>query len=327
MPKVSIVVPVYNTQDCLKETLNSIRQQTLRDIEIILIDDGSTDQSGQICDEYAKEDDRIKVVHQRNQGVSIARNTGIDIAEGDYIGFVDSDDLLHKDMYEVMYQNAINNNADISMISTVLRNLKGKEIYLYNTKRKYIWNQDEALIQFFDSKRFNIAVYTKLFRKDIAKNIQFEEGKAINEDKSFIYQAIKNANIICFEDVCKYIYIKRENSASTTKFNRKKFDAIYFANKIYQDVNDENYDDYLKELAFADMIITKMLILRAMYRDKTATKRYFLEKKEILQEIRMINMKKYKYRFSKQKKIEIFLLKYMEFMYKPIVKIFDLLFR
>ena len=115
MSKVSIVVPIYNVEKYLEQCIDSIINQTLKDIEIILVDDGSPDNCPQICDDYAKKDSRIKVVHKKNGGLSSARNAGIEVATGDYIGFVDSDDYIELDMYEKMYSIAIENNVDFVM--------------------------------------------------------------------------------------------------------------------------------------------------------------------------------------------------------------------
>lgn len=113
MPKVSVIVPVYNVENYIRKCLDSIISQTLKDIEIILVDDGSEDNSGKICDEYAEKDSRIIVIHQKNNGLSNARNTGLNIASGEYIGFVDSDDYIKSEMYSEMYQTAEKTDADM----------------------------------------------------------------------------------------------------------------------------------------------------------------------------------------------------------------------
>ena len=326
MPKVSVIVPVYNAEKYLKETVNAIQMQTLKELEIILVDDGSTDESSKICDELAKKDNRIKVVHQKNQGVSVARNTGMDLAEGDFIGFADADDLMEKDMYEIMYENAIKNNADLSMVSPIVKNLNGKIKYFNNTKVCYLWNSREALSNFFKGNVFNIATYTKLLRKDLAQKVRFEKGKAIHEDKFFTYQAIKNAKRIFFEDICKYIYIKRENSASTSKFSKKKFDAVYFAEKIFEDIKLTEDEELIKE-AYVDTYMTKLLILRGIYRDKDAKKEFINEKEKLIKDIKKIDLRKYKKQFPKEKILEILIIQKFTIIYSLIVKVFDILFR
>ena len=114
MPKVSIIVPVYKVGPYLAKCIDSILSQTLTDFELILVDDGSPDSCGEICDGYAKKDERIKVIHKQNGGLSSARNAGLDIAKGEYIGFVDSDDYIEHDMYEFLYKNSVQYDTDIA---------------------------------------------------------------------------------------------------------------------------------------------------------------------------------------------------------------------
>lgn len=121
MKKLSIIIPVYNTGNYLHKCIKSVLSQKLSDFELILVDDGSKDNSGAICDEYAKQDNRIKVIHKENEGVSITRNRGIEIAEGEYIGFVDSDDWIEEDMYETLYNLAVSKECEIVMCDTVTK--------------------------------------------------------------------------------------------------------------------------------------------------------------------------------------------------------------
>lgn len=116
IPKISIIVPVYNVELFLHKCIISILSQTFKDFELILINDGSTDKSGEICDVYSQKDSRIKVIHKKNEGQSSARNKGLEIARGDYIGFVDSDDWIEQDMYKTLYESSIKANADIAVI-------------------------------------------------------------------------------------------------------------------------------------------------------------------------------------------------------------------
>ena len=121
MVQLSIIMPIYNTGKYLHKCIKSILSQTLTNFELILVDDGSVDESGQICDEYAAKDARIKVIHKKNEGVSIARNTGIEVAAGEYIGFIDSDDWIESDMYEKLYNLAKSKECDIVMCDTVTK--------------------------------------------------------------------------------------------------------------------------------------------------------------------------------------------------------------
>lgn len=122
LPLISIIVPVYNVKDYVEKCLDSICGQTYKNLEIVVVDDGSTDGSGEICDTYAQKDPRVKVIHRENRGVSAVRNEGLDIALGEYIGFVDGDDWIDSDMYEFLYELLIVNEADISVCSHYIEN-------------------------------------------------------------------------------------------------------------------------------------------------------------------------------------------------------------
>lgn len=130
---ISIIIPVYNVERYLRECIDSIIAQTYKNLEIILVDDGSSDKSGEICDEYSKKDSRIKVIYKKNGGLSDARNVALDIAKGDYIGFIDSDDYIEKDMFQILYNLAEEYNAEISSIS-FYKMLENKVISVRNSR-------------------------------------------------------------------------------------------------------------------------------------------------------------------------------------------------
>ena len=128
-PKISIIVPVYKVEPYIHKCIDSILNQTFKEFELILVDDGSPDNCGNICDEYAKKDNRVRVIHKENGGISSARNIGLDVSNGEYIGFVDSDDYIKLDMYERLYNSCKVNNADISIIGTIEVDENGKKLY------------------------------------------------------------------------------------------------------------------------------------------------------------------------------------------------------
>lgn len=326
MSKISIIVPIYNVDKYLEETINSIINQTLKEIEIILVNDGSTDNSGKICDELKKKDNRIKVIHKENMGVSAARNSGLKIATGEFVGFVDSDDIVCNDMYETLYNNAIENKVDISMVSPVIKELNGNIKYFNNTGKKFIWNREEALKNFFKGNVFNIAVYTKIFKREKYENIIFEEEKSVHEDKYYTFQCILNSDRVFFEDVCKYNYIKRENSISTSKFSKRKFDVIYFGEKIYNDIIKFNIEN-LKEDAYINLYLSKLQILRGIVRNKENRREFKEEEIKLINEIKLFELKKYKNKLSKQKQLEFMIVQKYTKLYSMVVKTFDTIFK
>jgi len=210
-PKISVIVPVYNVEKYIERCIQSLLNQTYNNLEILLIDDGSSDKSGTICDEYELIDKRIRAIHKPNGGVSESRNKGIDIATGDYLAFVDSDDFLHPEMYETLYRNISEINADISICAFTNvydSNSPADE----NPEKIYLASNVEALGMFFtfDVVKMTV-VWNKLYKKELFDEIRFPEGK-VREDEVFSYQIIFKAEIISISTRCLYYYFQRDDS-------------------------------------------------------------------------------------------------------------------
>jgi len=228
---ISVIVPIYNVEKYLSKCIESIINQTYKDLEIILVNDGSLDNCPRICDEYAKKDNRIKVIHKENGGVSTARNIGLDKALGDYIFFVDSDDYLDLRMIEVLYNNMKKYKADISMCNyirvdnydvKVSNNEEQIEIYsniqalnrLY--KDTYTFHEDYALF---------IAPWNKLYKKELFDNLRYPIGK-IYEDGATIYKVLYKSNKIVHTNQILYYYYQSPNSISRKKFDKTRLDRL-----------------------------------------------------------------------------------------------------
>lgn len=239
MAKVSIVVPVYNVARQMRETMQALREQTLKDIEIILVDDGSTDESGRICDELAAEDGRFVVIHTENRGVCAARNTGIAAAGGEYIGFCDSDDMPDEDMYETLLDLICTNNTDMAMVQSMVVYEDGSTFSVAKNSGLHLYEDNSELIKKFLMGRFGTAVYKMLFKAELAKSVSFEEGRKINEDKMFVFEAMRRVKSACYLDKNKYRYYRRYGSSSFSEFSEKYFDGIYFSEKINKAVREE----------------------------------------------------------------------------------------
>lgn len=206
---ISVVVPVYNVEPYLKECLESIINQTYRDLEIILIDDGSTDKSGDICDEYGKKDERIIVIHQNNQGSASAKNAGLRKSSGEYLAFVDSDDFLQEDAYEFMVKQLEEYCADI--IQGCFRKVYQK---FYRDVNKIIEMQILDTFEFLElfTKDWTCGLlWDKLYKRDIFKDIYFKEGHKI-DDEFFTYKGVMNSKKIL--RVPHYIYNYRQRISS-----------------------------------------------------------------------------------------------------------------
>jgi len=194
MPVITIIVPVYNTEKYLRRCIDSILAQTFTDFECIIVNDGSPDNCHAICDEYAAKDSRIVVVHQKNAGVSAARNAGLDIARGEWIGFVDSDDWCDPDMFRVLYDNAINYDADVSICAIREITSDGKEKEYAKNKLK-IYNGQEAILKMLSTENsFNLYCFNKLIKQKLLSenDLRFDMSIQYDEDLLFIYEVLKN---------------------------------------------------------------------------------------------------------------------------------------
>lgn len=233
MCEISIVVPVYNAEPYVENTVKSILAQTFADYELIIIDDGSTDSSSLICDRMAQLDARIKVIHQPNGGVCAARNKGIEVATGDYLCFIDADDYIEPNMLQVLYDNAIEHDVDISCCGIVQTTLQGVRNDGYCTGERVLVTDMEYLIkQFFVDPTYKEVLYgpsNKIIRADIVKSTEFDKAFRIGEDLLFNFRCLEKATSFYFDNQGLYHYIKREGSATTSAFSEKRFDYIYVA--------------------------------------------------------------------------------------------------
>ena len=209
-PKVSVIIPVYKVEPWLRECMDSVINQTLKEIEIICVDDGSPDNCGKILDEYASKDNRITVIHQKNQGVSVARNTGLELAHGEYITFVDSDDYIELDTYEKTYQLAKKDNVDILQFQ-FHRFTDGKDI----PSSRQMEVLDAPIISASSViKKISPHVWNKLFKAEIIQKdkLRFIPKVTIGEDIIFSYMALAHAEKIKIIQAQLYKYRIRPNS-------------------------------------------------------------------------------------------------------------------
>ncbi|WP_456068532.1 glycosyltransferase [Eubacterium sp.] len=216
--KVSIIVPVYNVEEYLNRCIDSLLKQTLKEIEIILVDDGSTDSSPQICDEYEKNNSNIKVLHLENGRPARARNKGIEIAQGEYIGFADSDDYCHVEQFEKLYQNAKDNNSDIAMCSFFVDSIKGLEPIIIPFKQLYNSNEEikNSVIKCFYGEYVHglNSLWIKIFKRSMLldNKIKMDESLMRAEDMWFIFDALKVSNVFSFISDNLYYYYQNDSS-------------------------------------------------------------------------------------------------------------------
>ncbi|HDT8050800.1 TPA: glycosyltransferase, partial [Enterococcus faecalis] len=172
MPKISIIVPVYNVEKYLEKCVRSILAQTFTDFELILVDDGSPDSSGAMCDQFAEQDQRVKVIHKENGGLSDARNAGIEIATGEYLGFVDSDDYIADDMYETLYNQIVTYEAELATVG-MIDVYENRESRLTDKKEIKILSQNEAIQAVLDSTDVYAYAVNKLYKKELFNKVRY----------------------------------------------------------------------------------------------------------------------------------------------------------
>lgn len=235
--KISIIMPVYNVGEYLPKTIESVLNQTFTDFELLLIDDGSTDNSGEICDEYAKKDERIRSFHKSNGGASTARNYGLDRAKADIIGFMDSDDLISENMYESLYRSLISNDADMSMCR-LLDCYGGKIPQFEPCVKDEVFSQEEAIKEIFIAKRASVWPVNKLYKKTLFDNVRYPVGK-ITEDGYIILDLLSQCRRVVLVNDAVYYYMHRENSVTTTKFSSKNYSTIEAWERNYQIVKEK----------------------------------------------------------------------------------------
>lgn len=235
---ITVVVPVYNVEKCLGRCIDSIIKQTYNNIEIILVDDGSTDSSGKICDSYSNQDNRIKVIHKQNGGLSDARNKGIDIAKGKYITFVDSDDFIALDMISFLYESIKKNNADISTCSGIMF-WDGDELKVYNENTEQVYDGKEALEKYLYQKKITNSAWGKLYNISLFKKIRYPNGK-LCEDLGTTYMLLGEANKVVINTCKKYYYYQRENSIMHKNVDDRRMITMEFSDDIIDYVSN-NY--------------------------------------------------------------------------------------
>lgn len=223
---VSVIVPIYKVEPFIHKCVDSIVSQTYRNLDIILVDDGSPDNCGIIADQYANSDSRITVIHKENGGLSDARNAGLKIAKGDFIVFVDSDDYINENYVDKMLSLCIENAADIAVCShsfyDEIGNLWGNEV---GKKKIQILDGVEASKIILYQKGYDVSAWGKIYKKSVFANLFFPKGLNF-EDIPTTYQAFMKSNKVIFTNEKFYYYQIRANSIETEKFNYKKLDGI-----------------------------------------------------------------------------------------------------
>lgn len=223
--KVSVIIPVYNVEKYLRECVDSVINQTYKNLEIILVDDGSPDNCGKICDEYAEIDSRVKVIHKQNGGASSARNSGIEIASGEYIGFVDGDDVIESDMYEFLLNLLVDCGADIARCGMARESNGKRDVWGDDNSTVIVRNNQEGICDVGEANGIlPVSPCNKLYKAEVVNSLRFDDRFVYAEDTLFNYYAAckSEKTVIC--DKIKYHYIANPDSASHKVFCKERFD-------------------------------------------------------------------------------------------------------
>lgn len=313
---LSIVIPAYNIEQYIARCLDSLIHQTYNNLEIIVVDDGSKDNTPAILDEYALKDKRIKVIHKVNEGVSIARLTGMKECHGDYIGFVDGDDTVDNDMFELLMNNALKYNADISHCGYVMDFPDGHSDKYYGTCKIVVQDNETGLRDILSGQFIEPGLWNKIYKKElIHKLIQCDimDYSIKNfEDLLVNYLLFKESNISIYEDVCKYHYILRKSSAATGISKNKLTDPLKVMKIILDDIKD---NDNLYNIVYnRNVYILIQNATQSLYKDIKKEAQILLKK-----EINNFN----KYNLSKKTKYMAIGVTYLYPIYFIVRKLYE----
>ncbi|MBQ2835559.1 MAG: glycosyltransferase [Clostridia bacterium] len=311
---ISVIVPIYNVEKYVKRCIDSIINQTYTNLEIILVDDGSPDNCGKICDEYAEKDARIKVIHKENGGLSDARNAGIDIAKGEYIAFVDSDDFIATNMYEVLYKNIKETNSDIAIANYYKFESEDEIVDASLDEKIIVYNKEEMFNHMYDDYLLTVVAWNKLYKREMFSELRYPVGKLI-EDSAIIHYLIDKTTKIVITNLQLYFYYQRTNSIMNIS-KVALLDELDFVYDRVKFLEKKNMKDSKVYYGTIDVYVNRFIELYCKFTEtkqypRELYKKYFKTMKKLLKEYRFSSKKrKFKYKlFSFSKMLYYILLK------------------
>ena len=272
---VSIIVPIYNAEKYLIECIESAINQTYKNVELVLINDGSPDNSLSIAQKYEKENKNVIVRSTENKGVCAARNLGFSLANGEYVMFLDSDDMLTKIAVELLYTDLLNNNADIAVGAV-------SDVFIEKDQKIKIWEGLTPIEKCILDDENTYSSCAKLYKKEFIKDINFIEGRKIHEDAFYVFSCFSKKPKVTINNSIVYLYTRNENSASHAVFSEKFYDILYFAkqkleiiNKIAPELNEKAKNIWVK----ANLAMLHQFL-------NTTDKKYKADEKNCIKEVK-----------------------------------------
>ena len=262
---ISVIIPVYNVEKYIIRCIDSVLNQTYTNLEIILVNDGSTDTSGELCDELAKDDKRIRVIHKKNGGLSDARNVGSRESKGEYILFIDSDDYIHVDMINTLYKQIINESADVSVCGVMNVYLNNQNPQCKDAEIYFVCEKEDFLREYLIGEKIPGSICNKLLKRTIVEQLNFPVGK-IYEDAFYHYDLINVSEKFVVNTKPYYYYFHREGSITTTPFRKADLIYIYIYKKYFDLIKDRYVN--LEEQGFFRLAYSYFYVLDKMLIEK-----------------------------------------------------------
>lgn len=317
-PTLSIIVPVYNVEKYLHKCIDSILNQSFCDFELILIDDGSSDDCGTICDEYAKKDERIRVIHQSNQGQAAARNYAIEFASGEYLGFVDSDDWIESDMFSLLITSACEYDADMVMCRVKRVNENNETLEIVGYDKQLIMSNIDATKEILKNQVFLSYPVNKIYKRKLFNDIKFPINRVF-EDTATIYKTVYKSNKVVTIPYVGYNYLFNINSTCNNtnidyhrQFKRELDNAIAFGERYIFSKTDEKLSDVRRICATYAYERVRGILHLAAHKKINLTNSQQNEIDSIMCSFSLKDLSS----FSLTQKIDVFLYKRIRFLYQ-----------
>lgn len=284
-PLVSIIIPVYRVEKYLDKCINSVVNQTYENLEIILVDDGSTDNCPQMCDEWARADTRIKVIHKENDGLANARNSGLEIVTGDYFMFADSDDWLEADMIEHLYKTIVKYDADVARCG-IFVDYDNAKSDVHENSDVILPNRTQKFGELVNTPLIGGVAWNKLFKSDAFKHIRFDKADGSSEDIMYNFRVFSQTQKVVYYDIPKYHYLIRQESITNSPFGYGAFSIIRAKKIIYESLKN---DSELYPICVNGLVTSTFIVLSGVIKNQKCLDRYdelrniiVTHKKEIL---------------------------------------------